>query len=271
MGTLIQSEWIIAEAEEQDVTVDDAAVERQLRQTKRQSFPNERAYQKFLDRSGMTQEDVLFRLRTQLLAQRLTEKIQRGTAAPTDADVAEYYRENRAQFSLPERRDLEVILTRTEAQANEAKAAVEGGTSWAAATKRYSTDETSKATGGVLRGVARGTQDRALDRAAFAADRGKIVGPVKGQFGWYIVRVKAITPPKVSTLAEATPQIRPLLEQQAQQRKMQSFSRSFTRRWTDATKCRTGYIVPLCSNAPRPRTTSTGAGPATTPSDGGGN
>jgi foldase protein PrsA len=270
MSTLIQSQWIEGEAEEQAVEVSDAEIARQLKQTKRQSFPSERAYAKFLERSGMTDEDVKLRLRTQLLAQKLTEKVQRSAAPVTDASIAEYYRENKAQFSLPERRDLEVILARTEAQANEAKAAVQGGMSWASAAKRYSTDEASKATGGVLRGVAKGQQDRALDRAAFAAEKGELLGPVKGQFGWYIVRVRAITQPSQSTLAEATPQIRPLLEQQAQQTRMQSFSRSFQKRWTEATKCRTGYVVPLCSNAPKPRTSSTSGGTvATTPSGGG--
>ena len=38
-------------------------------------------------------------------------------------------------------------------------------------------------------GVSKGQQDRAFDQAAFSAKKGVIVGPVKGQFGFYIVRV----------------------------------------------------------------------------------
>ena len=209
---------------------------------------------------------MLDRLRTQLLAQKLTEKIQKSAAPVTDADVQDYYNKNKAQFALPERRDLEVILTKTEAQANEAKSAVDGGMSWSAAAKKYSTDPASKATGGVLRGVAKGQQDRALDKAAFAADEGEIVGPVKGQFGWYLVRVTAITPPKQTPLADAKAQIKPLLTQQGQQEKMQTFATDFQKRWQGATTCRTGYIVPLCKNAPKPKTTSTSGGTVATPS-----
>jgi foldase protein PrsA len=267
MGTLIQSVWIDKEAKAQGVSVTDAEIQKQLATTKKQSFPTAKAYDKFLKQSGMTQDDVLTRLRTQLLAQKLTTKIQNSTAAVTDADVSAYYNQNKAQFALPERRDLEIILTKTQAQANAAKSAVAGGMSWAAAAKKYSTDPASKATGGLLRGVAKGQQDRALDTAAFSAKKGALVGPVKGQFGWYIVRVQAIAAPRQTSLAEAKAQIKPLLTQQGQQKKMQTFAADFQKRWKEATNCRTGYVVAICKNAPTPKTTSTSGGTvATTPS-----
>lgn len=269
MSTLIQGLWIEEEAKEQGVTVTDADVQKALKTTKDQSFPTEKAYNRFLKQSGMSEEDVLYRLRIQTLAQELTEKIQKSAAPVTDAAIADYYDKNKAQFAVPERRDLEIILTKSEAKANEAKAAVEGGTSWSAAAKKYSTDPASKAAGGVLRGVAEGQQDRALDKAAFDAETDVLVGPVKGQFGWYIVRVTKITPPKQSTLAEVKDQIKPLLTQEGQQKKMQTFATDFQKRWKEATNCRTGYVVELCSNAPKPRTTATGA--SSTGSGSGGN
>lgn len=266
MSTLVQSSWIEKEAKEQGVSASDAEVEKQLATTKKQSFPTAAKYAAFLKQSGMEQEDVLFRLRIQLLAQKLTTKIQKSAAPVTDADISAYYNKNKAQFALPERRDLQIILTKTEAEANTAKAAVEGGMSWAAAAKKYSTDPASKATGGVLRGVAEGQQDRALDKAAFAAKKGVLVGPVKGQFGWYLVRVQTITAPKQTSLDDAKAQIKPLLTQQGQQQKMQTFATDFQKRWKEDTNCRTGYIVELCKNAPKPKTTSTSGGTVATPS-----
>lgn len=266
MGTLIQNVWIEKEAQDQGVTVTDAEVQRQLAATKRQSFPTEKAYQRFLTQSGMTQADVLERIRTQALAQKLTRKIQNSSAPVTDAQIQSYYDRNRAQFAVPERRDVQLILTRTQAQANAAKSAVEGGTSWAAAARQYSTDAASKATGGVLRGVSQGQQDRAFDQAAFSSRKGVIAGPVKGQFGYYVVRVTGITPARQTTLDDAKPQIRALLQQQGQQQKMSTFIRDFQTRWRDKTNCRQGYVVQLCKNAPTPRTTSTAGGTvATTP------
>jgi foldase protein PrsA len=264
MGTLIQNVWIEKEAEEQGVTVTDAQVQRTLADTKRQSFPTEKAYQRFLSTSGMTQADVLERIRVQALAANLTRKIQSSSAPVTDAQIQSYYNRNRAQFALPERRDVELILTRTEAQARAARSAVEGGMSWAAAARQYSTDAASKATGGVLRGVIGGQQDRAFDIAAFGAKKGQIVGPVRGQFGWYVLRVTNILPARQTPLAEARAEIRTLLQQQGSQEKMTTFVRDFQERWRDATNCREGYIVPLCKNAPEPRTTSTAGGSVAT-------
>jgi len=263
MGTLIQNVWIEKEAKSQGISVSDAEVQRQLALTKRQSFPSEAAYQRFLKQTGMTQADVLERVKVQALAAKLTRKIQNSSSPVTDAQIQSFYERNRAQFAVPERRDVDLILTRTQAQANAAKAAVQGGTSWAAAAKKYSTDAASKATGGILRGVSQGQQDRAFDQAAFTAKKGVIVGPVKGQFGYYVIRVVAITPAQQTSLAAARAQIRALLQQQGQQAKMASFIRDFQNRWKAKTNCRTGYVVQLCSNAPKVNTTSTAAGTST--------
>jgi len=265
MGTLIQNLWISKEAKDQGVSVSDADVQRQLATTKRQSFRNEAAYQRFLKQSGMSQADVLERIRVQALAAALTRKIQNSVAPVTDAQIQSYYNRNRSQFSVPERRDVQLILTRDKAQADAAKSAVQGGMSWAAAAKKYSTDAASKATGGVLRGVSQGQQDRAFDQAAFSARKGVIVGPVKGQFGYYVVRVMTITPAQQTPLSQARAQIRALLQQQGQQTKLSTFIRDFQQRWRSKTNCRAGYVVQLCKNAPAIRTTST---PASAPSGG---
>jgi foldase protein PrsA len=268
MSALIQQVWIEKEAEEQGVSVSDAEVRRELETTRRQSFPTQRDYERFLRESGMTQADVEERVRTQALATKLTRKIQDSAAPVTESSIEAYYDRNREQFALPERRDVELILTRTEAQAEEAKQAVESGTSWAAAARRFSIDDASKAAGGRLAGVSEGQQDRAFDRAAFSARRGEIVGPIRGQFGWYVLRVENITAPRQTPLSEARAQIRALLEQQGSQGRLAAFVRDFQRRWREVTNCRAGYIVELCSNAPTPRTTSTSGGTVAPPSDG---
>lgn len=268
MALLVQSDWIEREAKDLGVSVSDAEVQRALTDTRRQSFPTQKAYDRFLRQSGMTERDVLFRLRIQQLSTRITEKIQRSAGNVTAAQIAAYYNRNREQFAVPERRDLEIILTRTEAQANDAKKAIDGGTSWADAARRFSTDALSKGNGGRLAGVARGQQDRALDTAAFNAKTGVIVGPVRGQFGWYIVRVDRVTPAKQNSLEQSRAQIRQQLQQQGGSAKLNTFARDFQERWSKATVCRVGYVVQIiCSNAPRARTTSTAGGTvATTPS-----
>jgi foldase protein PrsA len=265
MALLIQAIWFDKEAEDLGVEVTDRDVERVLAETKRQSFPRRGDYERFLRQSGMTEEDVLFRLRVNELGTRISDAIQRRSGNVTEAQITAYYNRNREQFAVPERRDLEIILTRTEAQAEEAKRAIEGGTAWAAAARRYSTDALSKGNGGRLAGVARGQQDRALDTAAFNAREDVIVGPVRGQFGWYIVRVTGVTPARQSTLEESREQIRELLRQQNSTRELTEFGREFQDRWSKLTNCRREFVIDqFCSNAPRAATTATAGGDVVT-------
>lgn len=265
LSLLIQAVWFEGAAKDLGITVTDAQVQRTLDETKRQQFPRRGDYERFLQQSGMTERDVLFRLRVQELPARITEKVQRQAGDVTAADISAFYNRNRAQFAIPERRDLEIVLTRTEAQAAAAKKAIEGGESWASVARRSSTDELSKGNGGRLLGVARGQQDRALDTAAFAARTDTIVGPVRGQFGWYIVRVTKVTPARQSSLDEVRGQIRSQLEQQNGQTALARYGRELQTDWSKRTNCRTGYIIQqFCGNAPKPRTTSTAGGAVVT-------
>ena len=265
MAMLIQNIWFEREAKDLGITVTDASIRRQLEETKRQQFPRRGDYERFLKQSGMTEDDVLFQLRLQTLPARISEKIQRSAGDVTEADITAYYNRNREQFAVPERRDLEIVLTRTEAQANEAKQAIESGTSWADAARRWSTDALSKGNGGRLLGVARGQQDRALDTAAFNAKRGVIAGPVRGQFGWYIVRVTKVTPARQNSLADSRAAIRSQLEQTKGQAELTRFGREFQERWSEKTNCRTGYVIDqICGNAPKPRATATAGGEVVT-------
>jgi hypothetical protein len=78
MALLIQSIWFEKEAEALGIDVSDAKVEKVLRDTKRQSFPRKGDYERFLRATGMTQDDVLFRLRVNELGTAITRHVQRG-------------------------------------------------------------------------------------------------------------------------------------------------------------------------------------------------
>ncbi len=65
-------------------------------------------------------------------------------------------------------------------------------------------------------GVKKGQEDHALDAAAFSASQNKLLGPVKGQFGYYVFEVTKITKATQQTLAQATPLIEQTLKSQGQ-------------------------------------------------------
>lgn len=256
---LISAQWIQGEAGDQSVKVTDKEVQKQFQTTKKQSFPKEADFTNFLKTSGMTQDDLLFRVKLDTLSNKLREKVTKGEDKVTDAQISAYYAKNKARFAQPERRDLRIVLTKTEAKASEAKAALAAGGNWKAIAKKYSIDQASKNQGGVLLAVAKGQQEKALDTAVFGAKVKALVGPVKTQFGYYVFQVQKITKASQQTLAQAKPTIKQLLASQNQQKALDKFVKDFRKKWKDKTKCKSGFVTQDCKNAPKEKTTSTGA------------
>jgi foldase protein PrsA len=257
---LIQAEWVAQEAEEQGVEVSDAAVEKSFEDQKKQAFPTEKAYKEFVKTSGMTEEDILYRVKLNELQQKLTQKITEEASKVTDADIEEYYDKNKRRFAQPERRDLRVVLTKTEAKAEQARNALNDGQSWKQVVNEYSIDEASKAQGGLLPAVAKGQQDKALDDAVFQAKKGELEGPVKTQFGWYVFEVDKITPASQQSLEQSKDTIRNLLRSERQQKTLDDWIKEFREDYRDKTECADDYRIEECSNAPKDSDTGPASG-----------
>jgi foldase protein PrsA len=262
MQFLIQSEWVQQEAEKRDIEVSDKAVEKSFEDQKKEAFPTDKAYKEFLKTSGMTEEDILFRVKLSQLQEKLTKQITDDAGKVSAADVDEYYEKNKNRFAQPERRDLRIVLTKTEAKASEAKQALESGQSWKQVVKEYSIDEASKAQGGKLAAVAKGQQDKAFEDAAFAAKKGELEGPVKSQFGWYVFEVEKITPASQQSLEQSRDTIRNLLRDERKQKALDSFIKEFRQEYKDETNCNDDFRVAECKNAPKEKTDTGATQPA---------
>jgi parvulin-like peptidyl-prolyl isomerase len=248
MQFLVSSKWIEGEAKDRGLSATDAEVKRQFEQTKDQSFPNEKAYQRFLKTSGQTEEDLLFRVRLDVLSNKIRQQVTEQGQSVSDSEIEDYYNQNEQQFSQPERRDLEVILTKNQAKALAAKKAVEGGQKWAAAAKKYSVDPASKEQGGKLLGVSKGQQDPQFDAAIFQAVQGKVAGPVKTDAGYYVFRVTKVTKATKQGLEQSKQGIKQLLVSQKQQKALDQFSTTFRNRWRKRTDCAEDYVIADCRN-----------------------
>jgi foldase protein PrsA len=261
MQFLVSAKWIEGEASERGVSATDAEVKRQFEQTKDQSFPNDRAYQRFLKTSGQTEEDLLFRVKLDVLSNKIRQQVTEESQNVSDSEIEDYYNENEQQFSQPERRDLEVILTKSQKRALEAKQAVEDGDKWSTAAKEYSVDPASKDQGGKLLGVSKGQQDPKFDAAIFAAVRGRVAGPVKTDAGYYVFRVTKVTKATQQGLDESKQGIRQLLVSQKQQKELDQFSTNFRNTWRKKTDCAEDFVIPDCRNGREPTQATTPAVP----------
>jgi foldase protein PrsA len=256
---LISFQWIQGEADDLGVKVTDTEVKKQFDTQKKASFPKDADFDKFLKDSGQSLDDIMLRVRLDVLSNKIREKVTKGKDTVTDAAIQKYYDENKERFAQPERRDLLVVLTKTKAKADQARSAIEGGDAWKSVAKKFSIDQASKAQGGKLAAVAKGQQEKSLDDAVFKATKNELTGPVKTQFGYYVFKVTKVTPASQQTLTEAKTTIKQVLASQQQQKSLDKFVKDFRSKWKDKTECRENYVTQDCSNAPKPKPSPTAA------------
>jgi len=254
---LISFKWIQGEADTMNVKVTDAEVKKSFAEQKKQSFPKDADYKKFIAQSGQTEADILQRVKLDLLSNKIRDKVVKGKDNVSDAAIQDFFNKNKARFAQPEKRDLRVVLTKGKDDAQKAYNALKGGDDWKTVAKKYSIDDTSKASGGKLPAQAKGTLDKELDDAVFSAKKNDLVGPVKTQYGYYVFTVTDVTAASQQTLAEAKDTIKQTLVSQNQQKALDSFVKDFTKRWKEKTECSEGYKTSDCKNGPKATPTPT--------------
>ncbi|HTL42806.1 MAG TPA: peptidyl-prolyl cis-trans isomerase [Vicinamibacterales bacterium] len=155
----------------------------------------------------------------------IDQEALRQKVTVTGQQIERYYNDNIQQFSTPEQVHAEHILLKTDGkddaavkkEAESILAQARGGANFEDLAKKYSEDDASKAKGGDLDYFGRGQMVKEFDDAAFAAKPGDIVGPVKTQFGYHIIKVLDHRQAQTKPLAEVRSQIEDQLKfEQAQ-------------------------------------------------------
>lgn len=241
LGELLDQAWIQGQAEELDITVTDKQVEDELAAIKKQSFGTDKAYEKFLDESKFSQEDVNDRVLLQLLSTQIQEKVSGEAPKATSEEVQAYYdAEKDSQFTTKESRDVRIVLNKDKGKVEAAKKELDADNSpdsWKKVAAKYSTDPTSKSKGGLQEGITEEFLQGPLKAAVFDSATGEIVGPVEFQGNYFVVEVVKLNPGKVQTLAEAKAQIESTLGQETQQEFFSEFVTDYQVKWAQRTQC----------------------------------
>jgi parvulin-like peptidyl-prolyl isomerase len=252
LGELLDQIWIKGEAEELGVKVTDKQVEEELAQIKKQSFPGKGAYQKFLDESKFTEEDVNDRVELQVLSNAIQEQVNSEAPAPSSSEVQSYYENEKAsQFTEKESRDVRIVINKDKAKTEAAKKALEKDHSpagWKAVTAKYSSDPTSKAKAGLQEGISEEFLQEPLKKAIFGAATGELVGPVKYETNYIVLEVVKLNPEKVKGLPEVKAQIEETLKSEKQQEFFSEFVSDYQTTWQSRTFCASGYVIERCAN-----------------------
>ena len=198
----------------------------------------------------MTEEDILFRVKLDTLQTKLTKKITEDKTKVTDEDIEDYYEKNKKRFAQPERRDLNVVLTKTKAKADAGQEGARGRRELQGRREEVLDRPGLEGAGRQAARRAKGQQEKALDEAVFKAEKGEVEGPVKTQFGYYVFEVTKIKTASQQSLEQAKETIRNLLRSQREQKALDAFIKDFREDYKDETKCARGLRVAECKNAP---------------------
>ena len=108
----------------------------------------------------------------------------------TEEEAKEYYEANPNKFKKEETVQAKHILVEDEDKCTDIlNSIVSGELSFEEAAKQHSTCPSGQQ-GGDLGEFGHGQMVKEFDEAAFAAEPGKVVGPVKTQFGYHLIRVE---------------------------------------------------------------------------------
>jgi peptidyl-prolyl cis-trans isomerase C len=155
-------------------------------------------------------------------------------AAPTDAQVREFYDKNPDKFKQDEQARASHILFRVDekatdadkkkvrAQADSVLKQAKGGADFAELAKKYSADGSAQQ-GGDLGFFTKDAMVPAFSDAAFAMQPGQISDVVTTQFGYHIIKVTERKPASTVAFDTVKDRIREFLTQQQKQQRAEAF------------------------------------------------
>ena len=158
---------------------------------------------------------MMEKARKEILAQVAINSVLKDIAV-TEEEMQTFYKENPDHFTEGETVHAKHILVDTEEKALEImESIVKGDAVFEDAAKEFSSCP-SNAQGGDLGEFGRGQMVPEFDQAAFEAEIGKVVGPVKTQFGYHLIKVEEKKEASVMPFDEVKAHIQGTLLQQKQ-------------------------------------------------------
>ena len=159
---------------------------------------------------------ILENARKDILAQMAIGKIFEEITISAE-EIREYFEANKARFAKGASVHAKHILVDSEEKCNELlESIVSGGKAFEDVAKESSTCP-SGANGGDLGEFGKGQMVKEFEDAAFAAEIGHVVGPVKTQFGYHLIKVEDKKEAEDAKLDDVKEQIKSEIMQKKQQ------------------------------------------------------
>jgi peptidyl-prolyl cis-trans isomerase D len=140
-----------------------------------------------------------------------------ANARATDQEIAAYYQQNQARYAGTETRTIQQIILQDEAQARTFVSRAGGGANFVAAAQQAGRAPADVNLGPQSREQFTNLTNAQIAGQVFSAAQGAMIGPVRSPLGWHVIRVEAINRAAARPLASVRGEIVTAIEQ----RKMQ--------------------------------------------------
>jgi len=224
LDSMIEAELVRQEAKRLGAKIGDAEVDAKLEEIKL-GYPDEETWNKTIEQSGMTLDQIRQSISDQMMYQFLYDKVAPPSEV-TSEQVEAYYEQNKStQFKTDDQSHLYHILFAADDKATAEKvlAEIKAGGDFEALAKKYSTDPGSRDAGGDLGTASTANYVPEFKQAADKLKVGEVSGLVKTEFGWHIIKKTEEIKGGIQPLSAVAESIKSTLETEARNKLWQDY------------------------------------------------
>ncbi len=195
-------------------------------QSFRDNFESGEEFRRAVEDSGATMSEFREQIRKQLLAIAMASRKRNEfseEAVISEAELRQYYQDNRDAFGQPARVQLRRIFlsagsdpaerARAQARLEALRDEVQTGADFAALAGQHSEGPDAD-TGGLVGWVQRGDLVPALEEATFALSEGELSEVVETQFGYHLLLAEQVREPGTASFDDLRTEIEPMLREE---------------------------------------------------------
>ena len=237
---LVQQAERQEKADEMGVKVTDADVQKRLDQIIKQYFQGKQSkYEAQLKKQHLTDAQVRKDIRTQLVSEKLFNKVTSGVTVSND-DVHSYYIQHPQLYSQPQSRDVRYILVKSHAVANSIYQQVKNGNdkTWCTLAKKYAKDASGQNCGKAT--FSKGQTVPVFDKIAFSQPTKTVHAPIYDPVqykSWFVVEpLTPVKPRRTTPEKQVSSSIKQQLLQQKKNQEMTDWVSKTTKDFCSGSK-----------------------------------
>lgn len=249
INDLLDQAWLTGEASELGVAATEREVQNEFQTIRKDQFPDDAAFEKFLKDSSFSEEEVIDRVRLQVLSRKIEEQINGSVSEVPEEELEQFYEDSKENFTTPESRDIRLIVTDNQAEADRIEAELEKSDEvkdFARLARKFSNNGSSNQGGKTV--ATEGAFPDPAGSEVMSAEEGAVLGPIEAGGDFYFFRVEKVNPEETQGFEEVRQQIQQQLLPTLQQQAFADFVSDYNSKWTSRTVCAEDFTVARCSN-----------------------